>query len=226
MNIEMMSLVEGHPDGIRDQRIERAVPLAHAGGDLRRAAAAAASRRRSCSRARGGRARSSRARTTACWSWSAPAASTTWTPRSTTPSALSAKAAELAGELCVAMRVYFEKPRTTTGWKGMINDPHLDGSGDVNAGLRRARGLLLEVLGARPAGRLRVPRPDHAAVHLRHGGLGRDRRPHHREPDPPPARLGPVDAGGLQERHRRQRRRGRRRGARRGRARTPSRASR
>jgi 3-deoxy-7-phosphoheptulonate synthase len=59
---------------------------------------------------------------------------------------LSAKADELRGDLCVAMRVYFEKPRTTTGWKGMINDPHLDGSGDVNAGLRIARGLLLEVL--------------------------------------------------------------------------------
>ena len=44
------------------------------------------------------------------------------------------------------MRVYFEKPRTTTGWKGLINDPHLDGSGDVNAGLRIARELLLEVL--------------------------------------------------------------------------------
>ena len=45
------------------------------------------------------------------------------------------------------MRVYFEKPRTTIGWKGLINDPHLDGSGDVNTGLRVARGLLLEVLG-------------------------------------------------------------------------------
>ncbi len=45
------------------------------------------------------------------------------------------------------MRVYFEKPRTTTGWKGLINDPHLDGSGDVNTGLRMARALLLEVLG-------------------------------------------------------------------------------
>jgi 3-deoxy-7-phosphoheptulonate synthase len=44
------------------------------------------------------------------------------------------------------MRVYFEKPRTTTGWKGLINDPHLDGSGDVNSGLRVARALLLEVL--------------------------------------------------------------------------------
>ena len=59
---------------------------------------------------------------------------------------LSARAAELHDDLCVAMRVYFEKPRTTTGWKGLINDPHLDGSGDVDAGLRIARTLLLEVL--------------------------------------------------------------------------------
>jgi 3-deoxy-7-phosphoheptulonate synthase len=55
-------------------------------------------------------------------------------------------ARELSGELLIAMRVYFEKPRTTTGWKGLINDPHLDGSFDVNAGLRIARQLLLEVL--------------------------------------------------------------------------------
>ena len=44
------------------------------------------------------------------------------------------------------MRVYFEKPRTTIGWKGLINDPHLDGSEDVNRGLHTARGLLREVL--------------------------------------------------------------------------------
>jgi 3-deoxy-7-phosphoheptulonate synthase len=49
-------------------------------------------------------------------------------------------------DLLITMRVYFEKPRTTTGWKGLINDPHLDGSGDVNFGLRTARSLLLEVL--------------------------------------------------------------------------------
>src|SRR5580693_4702669 len=55
-------------------------------------------------------------------------------------------ARDLSGELLIAMRVYFEKPRTTTGWKGLINDPHLDGTGDVNEGLRRARTLLLEVL--------------------------------------------------------------------------------
>jgi 3-deoxy-7-phosphoheptulonate synthase len=59
---------------------------------------------------------------------------------------LTERAEELRGELCVAMRVYFEKPRTTIGWKGLINDPHLDGSGDVNTGLRMARQLLLEVL--------------------------------------------------------------------------------
>jgi 3-deoxy-7-phosphoheptulonate synthase len=59
---------------------------------------------------------------------------------------LSATAQELSDRLLIVMRVYFEKPRTTTGWKGLINDPHLDGSGDVNAGLRIARKLLLEVV--------------------------------------------------------------------------------
>jgi 3-deoxy-7-phosphoheptulonate synthase len=55
-------------------------------------------------------------------------------------------AERLSDGLLVVMRVYFEKPRSTLGWKGLINDPHLDGSGDVNAGLRMARKLLLEVL--------------------------------------------------------------------------------
>ncbi len=48
-------------------------------------------------------------------------------------------------ELLVVMRVYFEKPRTTVGWKGWINDPRLDGSFRINEGLRRARQLLLEI---------------------------------------------------------------------------------
>jgi len=60
---------------------------------------------------------------------------------------LAEKSAEVGDDLLIAMRVYFEKPRTTTGWKGLINDPHLDDSGDVNTGLRWARELLLEVLG-------------------------------------------------------------------------------
>ena len=46
-------------------------------------------------------------------------------------------------KLEIVMRVYFEKPRTTIGWKGLINDPHLDGSYDINTGLRKARSLLL-----------------------------------------------------------------------------------
>ncbi len=48
-------------------------------------------------------------------------------------------------KLEIVMRVYFEKPRTTTGWKGLINDPHLDGSYDINTGLKRARRLLLDL---------------------------------------------------------------------------------
>lgn len=48
-------------------------------------------------------------------------------------------------ELLIVMRVYFEKPRTTVGWKGLINDPHLDGSFDINFGLRQARKLLLQL---------------------------------------------------------------------------------
>jgi len=52
---------------------------------------------------------------------------------------------ELAGELELVMRVYFEKPRTTVGWKGLINDPDLDGSFHINKGLAMARELLAEL---------------------------------------------------------------------------------
>jgi 3-deoxy-7-phosphoheptulonate synthase len=51
----------------------------------------------------------------------------------------------LANDLLIVMRVYFEKPRTVVGWKGLINDPHLDGSFRINEGLRIARELLLEL---------------------------------------------------------------------------------
>nr|WP_277403078.1 3-deoxy-7-phosphoheptulonate synthase [Burkholderia sp. Ac-20365] len=53
----------------------------------------------------------------------------------------------LRDDLMIVMRVYFEKPRTTVGWKGYINDPRLDGSFRINEGLRRARELLLEISG-------------------------------------------------------------------------------
>ena len=59
---------------------------------------------------------------------------------------LKAQADALSADLLVVMRVYFEKPRTTVGWKGYINDPHLDGSFAINEGLELARQLLLDVL--------------------------------------------------------------------------------
>ena len=55
------------------------------------------------------------------------------------------EAARFADDLLILMRVYFEKPRTTVGWKGLINDPHMDGSFKINDGLRLARKLLWEV---------------------------------------------------------------------------------
>ncbi len=60
---------------------------------------------------------------------------------------LNALRKELAGTMEIVMRVYFEKPRTTIGWKGLINDPHLDGSQDIEAGLKIARKLLLDITG-------------------------------------------------------------------------------
>jgi len=58
---------------------------------------------------------------------------------------LKAVADELQDDLLIVMRAYFEKPRTTVGWKGYINDPHLDGTFAINEGLERARRLLLEL---------------------------------------------------------------------------------
>ena len=58
---------------------------------------------------------------------------------------LKAKADALKDDLFIVMRVYFEKPRTTVGWKGYINDPRLDGSFRINEGLRAARQLLLDI---------------------------------------------------------------------------------
>ena len=103
----------------------------------------------------------------------------------------------LASDLLIVMRAYFEKPRTVTGWTGLLTDPGMDGSFDVHRGVREARRLLADIatLGL-PAG-LRVPQPGGAAVFFRCRGLGRCRRPHHRKPGSPPARLVPAYAGGL-----------------------------
>ena len=60
---------------------------------------------------------------------------------------LKAKADTLRDDLLIVMRVYFEKPRTVTGWKGLINDPDMDGGHDVHRGLRTTRQLLLDIVG-------------------------------------------------------------------------------
>src|SRR5256886_17344864 len=91
---------------------------------------------------------------------------------------------ELERDLVIVMRVYFEKPRTTVGWKGLINDPDLDGSFDINRGLRLARHVLSagDHLGP-PAGH-GVPRHNEAPQHPppRGPGPGRARAPARPEP--------------------------------------------
>lgn len=81
----------------------------------------------------------------------------------------------LAGELEIVMRVYFEKPRTTVGWKGLINDPYMDNSFRINDGLRAARELLLNIneLGL-PAGTefLDVISPQYIADLISWGAIG------------------------------------------------------
>jgi 3-deoxy-7-phosphoheptulonate synthase len=88
---------------------------------------------------------------------------------------LARERARLGGELELVMRVYFEKPRTTVGWKGLINDPDLDGSFRINEGLRLARGLLVDIneLGV-PAGCefLDIITPQYVADLVSWGAIG------------------------------------------------------
>ena len=88
---------------------------------------------------------------------------------------LAAERPRFAGELEIIMRVYFEKPRTTVGWKGLINDPYLDNSFRINDGLRIARELLLNIneLGL-PAGTeyLDVISPQYIADLISWGAIG------------------------------------------------------
>ena len=106
-------------------------------------------------------------------------------------------------QLVIVMRTYFEKPRTTVGWKGLINDPRLDGSCQIAEGLNLGAHAAAEDQQSRPALRQRDARSGHAAVHRRSGELGGDRRAHHRKPDAPRNGQRVVDARRLQERHRR-----------------------
>jgi 3-deoxy-7-phosphoheptulonate synthase len=88
---------------------------------------------------------------------------------------LKAERERLKGDLEVVMRVYFEKPRTTVGWKGLINDPDLDGSFRINHGLRVARELLMEINAAGvPAGceYLDMITPQYIADFVAWGAIG------------------------------------------------------
>ena len=81
----------------------------------------------------------------------------------------------LGGRIEIVMRVYFEKPRTTVGWKGLINDPDLDGSFDINKGLRNARELLRDINGmGLPAGTefLDMITPQYVADFVAWGAIG------------------------------------------------------
>ena len=125
-------------------------------------------------------------------------------PRWTTRCACGTCATSCTSELEIVMRVYFDKPRTTVGWKGLINDPDLDGSFRIDDGLRITRKLLLRHQRSRSAGRLRIPRHRHSAIRHRPDQLGRDRRAHDGKSGASRARLRPVMSDRLQERHRRQ----------------------
>jgi 3-deoxy-7-phosphoheptulonate synthase len=144
MNFEMKELPRQHSDRVRDQRIERVVELVAPAEILEDLPLG--TKREDAVLARRAEVKSVLDReddrllvVVGPCSVHDPEAAVEYAQR------LGARAADLRDDLCVAMRVYFEKPRTTTGWKGLINDPQLDGSRDVNVGLHKARRLLLEV---------------------------------------------------------------------------------
>ena len=112
-------------------------------------------------------------------------------------------AEQVSDRLLIVMRVYFEKPRTTVGWKGLIYDPNLNDTYQIEDGLHRARQLLMEIAEAGLYSATEFSRPHRAAVRLGSGDLGRHWSPHHREPDAPPNGIRAFNAGWLQEWHRR-----------------------
>jgi 3-deoxy-7-phosphoheptulonate synthase len=144
MNFEMREIPRQHADRVRDQRIERVVELVAPAEILEDLPLG--TEREDAVLARRAEVKSILDRdddrllvVVGPCSVHDPEAASEYAQR------LAEQASDLRDDLCVAMRVYFEKPRTTTGWKGLINDPHLDGSRDVNFGLHTARRLLLEV---------------------------------------------------------------------------------
>ena len=99
------------------------------------------------------------------------------------------------------MRVYFEKPRTTVSWKGLINDPHMDDSCDMREGLRVARRLLDRHQPHRFASRYGGTRSNHATVYRRPDRVGGDRSAHDRVADSSRNGQRAFDANRFQEYH-------------------------
>ena len=118
---------------------------------------------------------SSRSETPVCWCSSVRARSTTPKRRVEYAALLKSAIAEFSADLRIVMRVYFEKPRTTIGWKGLINDPYLDLSYKINDGLRLPRHLLLDLaeMGV-PSGTefLDMISPQYIAGLVRWGAIG------------------------------------------------------
>ena len=108
---------------------------------------------------------------------------------------------ELEDRLLIVMRVYFEKPRTTVGWKGLIYDPHLDDTFDIDEGLRVARRLMGAVAEMGMYTGTEFLDPIVPQYLRRLGVLVHHRRENHREPDASPDGERPIHAGRIQERH-------------------------
>ena len=117
---------------------------------------------------------------------------------------LNALREEFADRLEIVMRVYFEKPRTTIGWKGLINDPHLDGSQDIETGLKIARRLLLDITGLGLPAATEFLDPDRAAIHRRLDHVGGDWRAHDGIANSPRDGQRPFNAGRFEKQHGRQ----------------------
>ena len=118
---------------------------------------------------------------------------------------LAALAKEVEDRIVIAMRIYFEKPRTTVGWKGFINDPNLNGSYDVQGGMARARQFLIEVCGLGLPVATEFLGVVHPPVPRRPRFLGSDRREDDGESATQAHGKRPEHADGIQERHGRER---------------------
>ena len=103
-------------------------------------------------------------------------------------------AEQVKHQIYIVMRVYFEKPRTTVGWKGLIMDPKLDGSDNIPEGLRQARLIPARDHRHRATHRHRTSRPHHTPVYRRPHQLVCHWSPHDRKPDTPANGIRPLDA--------------------------------